>query len=71
MIFYQNRTFCREETCARFGDQEGDCNRSLTKKIKQEAALWWSDATGNEECPISVYSSRPDCYIKLVDEVEK
>jgi hypothetical protein len=60
-ICYRNMTFCREETCGRFG---GDCTRSLTSEVRQAAALWWSDAEGNEEAPVAVFGSRPDCYIK-------
>ena len=69
MISYKDMTFCRESKCARFGDEDGDCPRSLTKKVRQNAALWWGDFKGNEEAPIAVWSSRPDCFIqKEVDD---
>ena len=71
-ICYRDRTFCMEDTCARFGtatDENGKCDRSLTPAVQQSAAKWWSDSVGNEEAPISVFSGRPDCYMTI--EVEK
>jgi len=65
---YKNTTYCREDSCARFGeatDENGKCDRSLTKSVKQAATLWWMDKEGNENAPISVYSSRPSCFMTV------
>jgi len=58
-MHYKNTQFCRENTCARFATQ---CEKALTNKIKQEAVLWWMDFMGNEDAPVAVLTSRPQCY---------
>lgn len=55
MMCYKDITFCKEETCANFGDK---CFRSLTAQVKADAQRWW----GEGDAPIAVFIDRPKCY---------
>ncbi len=61
MISYRDMTFCKEETCDKFGDGKDDCFRSLTPIVREEANKWWG-GRGREEAPIAQFMSKPECY---------
>ncbi len=60
MIHFRDMTFCREETCARFGP----CPRSLTEEVIADGIAWW----GGEDFPIAMFARRPKCYEKPLEE---
>lgn len=59
-------TFCTEKTCAKFGDGNDDCHRSLTLAVEHMAWHWWNN--GNTEIddrpPICQFTERPDCFVE-------
>lgn len=68
MICYMDITFCMEKTCAKFGDKNTDCQRSLTPAIEHLAAHWWNDGDEREDWsnpPFAVYTERPTCYEEI------
>ena len=63
MICYRDMTFCRESTCAKFGDGDDDCPRSLTPAVEHMAAHWWNRGVeGEKEAPIFVFIEEATCY---------
>ena len=60
MICYRDRTFCTESTCSK----HLDCDKFLTQEIIENAMLWW----GNDQPPICLYVSKPNCYIKRINK---
>ena len=62
MICFRDMTFCRESTCANFAHS---CDRALTKEVIEAADKWWNTpGTPPSVAPISMFSERPDCYVK-------
>jgi hypothetical protein len=63
MICYRDMTFCRESSCAKFGDGDNDCHRSLTVAVEHMAEHWWNGTKEERtEAPVAVFVERPDCY---------
>ena len=60
MKYYQNKTFCREDTCAKFNCE---CHLSLTRDVAREAF-------GQ---PLISFIVRPACYVSrcVNDDKEK
>lgn len=58
MIGYRDRTFCTGDGCKRFAV---DCQRSLTKEIKDQAERWW----GGKDAPITRFTNprELECYV--------
>lgn len=67
MMVFRDMTFCREKTCAKFGDGEKDCPRSLTVAVENLAGKWWNIGDKKEDwgpAPISIFIERPDCFVE-------
>jgi len=64
MICYRDMTFCREKTCAKFGDGNDDCPRSLTLAVEHMAWHWWNRGNNklDDSPPICMFTEQPDCY---------
>jgi hypothetical protein len=58
MIGYDDRTFCTGDGCKRFAV---DCQRSLTKEIRDQAERWW----GGKDVPITQFANprELECYV--------
>lgn len=57
MICYKDKIFCPEfihRDCV----NRDTCDRVLTQEIKDGAIQWW----GNDNAPICIFSSKPDCF---------
>ena len=55
MIHYKDMTFCKDQTCARFGV---DCHRAFTDDHAQAAKRLW----GSDDAPVAFFGERVDCY---------
>jgi len=66
MMCYRDMTFCTESTCAKFGDGNDDCQRSLTLAVEHLASHWWHNGKWKEGedsyAPIMVFLDRQECY---------
>jgi len=56
MICYKDMTFCNFESCKKFKE----CNRALTKNVKDNADKWWG--FGFRKAPICIFLNKPKCY---------
>ena len=43
--------------------KEDNCGCALTPEVQLNAEKWW----GNKDAPICVYSEKPSCFEKRVD----
>jgi len=70
MICYRDMTFCTESTCAKFGDGNDDCPRSLTLAVEHMAYHWWNngDNTKTDGPPICQFIERPECFVRKAPE---
>ncbi len=59
MLCYKDKIWCQFKTCKKFGKE---CKDSLTDEVKQKAEEWWKTFQSTDQVPISIYSSKPDCY---------
>jgi hypothetical protein len=59
MISYKDKTFCPFHT-----DCSGakDCGRALTQEVLMDAQEWWQGFKSEDDVPISMYASQPDCW---------
>ena len=67
MICYQDKTFCTESTCKKFGDMDEDCQRSLTLAVEHMADFWWNRGRKAEDCSpamVMTFIERQNCYEK-------
>lgn len=57
MLCYKDRTWC-PEFIHRDCTHKNTCDRVLTREVQEKAIDWW----GDDNAPIRIFSSKPDCY---------